>query len=121
MRVEHELGGVWVEPLDLERRLAKQHLVVEIDPQVELDVRDAELLDVRKGMVIEPALQRREVGACGRERTRRLGRPVNIGRRRRRNAGDDPAREGEHQARGCPAPGVPHASARARRLRRGGL
>ena len=35
---------------------------MKIDPQGELDVGDAELLDVRKGMIIEAALQRREIG-----------------------------------------------------------
>ena len=43
-----------VEPFEFERDRADQHLVVKIDPQVQIEVRDAELIDIGVGVIVEP-------------------------------------------------------------------
>ena len=65
-RVEHQFRGARVEPLDLECDGAEQHLVVKIDPQVQLQMRDAKLLDVGEGVVVEARLKRGQIRVGGR-------------------------------------------------------
>jgi len=83
-RVEHEFGGARIEPLDFERDGAEQHLVDEIDAQIQFHVSDAKLLDVGEGVIVEPGLNRREIGI-------------------RSGGGRGPAQAGEDQDRGAGA------------------
>jgi hypothetical protein len=57
--IEHQLRRARIEPLDVERDRAADRFVLEVDPQVQLDVGDSKLVDVGVGMVIEARIDRR--------------------------------------------------------------